>query len=138
MKADLQRAVVHATASLKNPSYFLQDPTLYTFDAYFRSCPDGTSRKAAENEWLQLLIPNLKRSDSPALVETGTRLERAWEAEREQRRLDHHNERSRRRRAAVLQDALDDHREAIIAHSARKLPGDLMELCTLCRLFAVV
>ncbi|KAF9365665.1 hypothetical protein BGX34_009096 [Mortierella sp. NVP85] len=131
MKPELQRCVVQATAALKNPSYFLQDPSLYTFDAYFQSCSDDTSRKAAENEWLQVVIPNLKKSGNPTLVETGTRLEKAWEAEREQRRINHHDERSersKRKRAVVLQNALDDHREVLFTHSAQKLPGDLMEL----------
>ncbi|KAK3814103.1 MAG: hypothetical protein J3Q66DRAFT_441776 [Benniella sp.] len=131
MKPDLQHCVVQATANLKNPSYFLQDPSLYTFDAYFQSCSDDTSRKAAENEWLQVVIPNFKKSGSPTLVETGTRLEKSWKAEREQRRIDHHDERSersKRKRAVVLQNALDDHREVLFTHSAQKLPEDLMEL----------
>jgi hypothetical protein len=132
MKPDLQHCVVQATAALKNPSYFLQDPSLYTFDAYFQSCSDDTSRKAAENEWLQVVIPNFKKSSSLTLAETGTRLEKAWEVEREQRQIDHHDERSersKRKRTVALQNALDDHREVLFTHSAQKLPGDLMELC---------
>lgn len=131
MKPDLQRVIVIATSNLKNPAYFLQDPTLYTFDNYFRSCPDGTTRKAAENDWRQELIPNLKNSGNQILKETGNRLERVWLAEREQRQAEYNDERSRHKRTAFLQSALDDHREAIITHSTLKLPGDLQELCKL-------
>ncbi|KAG0327037.1 hypothetical protein BGZ99_008487 [Dissophora globulifera] len=128
MKPNLKYAIEQATVGLKNAEYFLQDPALYSFDTYLQSCADGTSRKEAESEWRRRLIPNLNKSSTQLLSDTGIRLERAWQAERDQRRADHQEERSRQKRVAFLQAALDDHREAIITHSTHKLPGDLQEL----------